>query len=709
LATKIESKLENVPEEQKTLISRTAAVEIVEKLAKPEVVIETQVQTAILRAVSEDKTGVLPKVLNQDDNLLLTAKRGSTLLELENRNSEYLSKNIAKNIFGSKLTASIYGTEQIQIILSETKIEGQTTHQINLGDLNQNQIQVLNHQNELLNSAQQFGVNKIEGFFTNQSRVYLAEKIAKLPAGSVVKKTYSSPITQTILARYGLAQPVVWETVGQTGFVKLAMQIAPDTAGPMLSLAGKALGKEFVKPVVGKVATQIAVKTGFGATITTALSSLGAAAGPVGLAITTAIVAAITAVGKMINWPKIKQWFIDNKEVFVGLGAGAGLLIGGPVAGLVTGGLLMAATGTLGAFAMGAFGVFGFIGRSIGIAIATPVIITLLVLPPLVAFIMLVINNSAYVVPPFSSSSLTGADNPYLLVTKTAEPNKISNPTSKTTVTYTVSIKALKAALTNIKLVSTECTVTSKTKTAVCPPENIPELPADLSISPTNPYAFTFTVNYSSFYADSLVYDSIEISADSTEKTGITTSGSATLCIGDCPTDCAKVSDNAQKWPSNLKSNSENALGKLSSKYQGFMAKVCAKNEEINLCYNPPQISPGYFAWHIHNAQGNKCDIYFNEKGLKSDKDALFLITHELTHHIQNINSGSVEQYDNTGAWSEISSRGFCTYSDTKGSITESMAEANGLYASVPSWGSCASNYKNLYPKNYMFAKKFME
>ena len=107
------------------------------------------------------------------------------------------------------------------------------------------------------------------------------------------------------------------------------------------------------------------------------------------------------------------------------------------------GGLLfgVARGATLAGIGVGIFNLFGIIGRSIGIAIATPVIVTLLVLPPLVAFIMLVINNSAYVVPPFSSSSSTGADNPYLLVTKTAEPSKISNPTSKTTVTYTVSLK----------------------------------------------------------------------------------------------------------------------------------------------------------------------------------------------------------------------------------------------------------------------------
>ena len=336
-----------------------------------------------------------------------------------------------------------------------------------------------------------------------------------------------------------------------------------------------------------------------------------------------------------------------------------------------------------------------------------------MVLPPLVAFIILVINNSAYVVPPFSSSSSTGADNPYLLVTKTAEPSKISNPTSKTTVTYTVSLKALKTALTNIKIVSTECTVTSKAKSSVCPPENIPAIDPTLSISPTSPYTFTFAVDYSSFYTDSLVYDSIEISADSTEETGITTSGSATLCIGDCPTDCVNVDDPSWNSNSNGQANLTSALATLSGRYQGFMVKVSAQGKPVKMCYttsNPSPIGDGLcnntiFAKHVHG----ECDVNFNQCGIKSESDALFILTHELTHHVQKIDGPSTGLYVNTGAFNELAGKGFCSYTSTKDNEYEAMAEANGLFASIPSWGRCFSNYKSFFPKNYMFAKKFME
>lgn len=622
-------------------------------------------------------------------------------------------KDVTKTAFGDKFAKIIFGADPNSYKISVSEIPTQQySYTYNFSTINESSIQILNEQNQTVEILKGFGKDEARNYLINQSSAYFSKT-------AIGQKILNN--SKTEIAFYSVFKSA-GKTVTWTGgnFVGNAiLKFAPEYA-PVVNLltgtkfvtpvvtqtATKIAGQAVVKEAVGKVVTDVGVKVGLGALLAKGAAAIGVSLGAFTAGVSTLVTAALMAIGKAINWPKVKKWFIDNKAVFVGLGAGAGLLIGGPVAGLVTGGLLMAATGTLGAFAMGAFGVFGFIGRSIGVAIATPVIVTLLVLPPLVAFIMLVINNSAYLVPPFSSSSSTGADNPYLLVTKTAEPSKISNPTSKTTVTYTVSIKALKTALTNIKIVSTECTVTSKTKSSVCPPENIPEIDPTLSISPTSPYTFTFTVDYGSFYKDSLVYDSIEISADSTEQAGITTSGSATLCIGDCPTDCVKVSDNAQKWPSNLRSNSENALSKLSSKYQGFMSKVCSKNEEINLCYNPPQISPGYFAWHVHN---NKCDVYFNEKGVGNDRNASFLITHELTHHVQKINSGSINQYKNSGAWSEISSQGFCTYSDTEGSITESMAEANGLFVSIPSWGSCVSTYKNLYPKNYMFAKKFME
>ncbi|MEK7169013.1 MAG: hypothetical protein AAB778_03310, partial [Patescibacteria group bacterium] len=727
LTKQIETRLENIPEEQKELIARIAAVEIVEKLAKPEEAYEVQIQHSILTAIHENKKEILKTVLQKDDDLLIAAKNGSTLLELEAQNKELTTKAIARNIFGPRLTLAIYGPEQFEVVLSETKVEGQTTHQVKIDELNLNYISELQNQNSVLTTlqqhGQQFGYDKINSVFTNYAGTFLKGKVESLPAGSLFKRAYKDPIVQSIFARYGMAEPVVWQAVGQSRFVGLVMKIAPDTAGPVLSLVSRITGKQLVAPiaakvagqaagkaVAGKVAGQVAVKTGLAGFIAKIATAIGIGAGPATFGISAAVGWVIGEVVKKINWPKIKKWFQENGPVLAGVAGLGALTLGGPaVGGLVLFGGL-AATGSLAAFATGAFGVFGFIGRSIGVAVATPVIVTLLVIPPLVAFIMLVINNSAYVVPPspYSSSQNGGADNPYMLVTKTANPTKLDNSSSNQTVIYVVSITALKGNLTNLKLVSSECKVIKKDKSNVeCPPESLPDIDGE-SVSPSSPKVFSFTGIYDSKYSDSLIYDTITISATNEAGEVITTSGSASVCIGDCPASCAEISDNAQPWPPNLKGNAIAGLG-IISQYQGFNTKLCVEGKPINLCYNPPQIDEGYYAWHVHNKNGDNCDVYFNSKGVGNDINASFLITHELTHHIQKINGSETAKYLVSGGWiPEIVGKGFCTYKDTAGSYTEAMAEAAGLYVNIPSWGSCASNYSNKYPRNYNWAQGFM-
>ncbi len=738
---KLESVLKDLPEKEKEIIARTYAVEIVEKIANPEVVDE-RVQTVILDNIAKPKQEVVTKILQKDEELITLAKNGAVLIATKQNDDFSALEKITANLVGPKIASKILGKQNYQVTFSAVLVQGETTHTVQFGELNQQNIHELSQENIVLakiqQHGQQFGYDKINSVFTT----YLKGKVESLPAGSVIKKAYKDPIIQSIFARYGMAEPVVWQAAGQSRFVGLVMKIAPDTAGPILNMAGRISGSEFVTPIVslsgGAIGAGLAAQTAAttasvtftggimageafagGAGAAAAGAQTGAVLGggtPLSIAF-AAIGAAVGALfGKAISAAKV--WWTKHKDDvkpvlavlttigairFLGVGPGLG------VGALATFGLM--GTAGIATITTGAFGVLGFIGRSIGIAIATPVIITLLVIPPLVAFIMLVINNSAYIVPLGSNLSSIGADNPYMLVTKTAIPTKIENPTGSATVqvSYLVTIKALKENLVNVKIVSSKCNVVTKDRSIECPPEDIPELSTTLSISPTSPYTFTFYGEYDSKYSDSLIYDSVTVSAETSSGETITTSGSATVCIGNCPTDCVKTENFAQEWPSNLESNADTALGILSGEYQGFMSKVCSENEQIAICYNPSRIDEGYYAWHIHGGDGNKCDVYFNEKGLQSEDDALFLITHELSHHVQDIYGGWRGEYENSGAWNEISSTGFCTYSDTRGSETESMAEANGLYASIPSWGSCASNYSSQYPKNYIFAEKFMK
>lgn len=437
-------------------------------------------------------------------------------------------------------------------------------------------------------------------------------------------------------------------------------------------------------------------------------TKISAFLGSVGPVVGT-ILGAITGwvVGKILEkipWDKVKKAlpYIAGLILLPFFGPIAAIAGGLGTAVLIGIGSGVGAGATLAGIGSGIFGFFGALGSAVLITIGTPILVTLLVFPIVVALILFIINSGAYIVPPSSISSLKGYDNPYMSVTKVASPNKISNGSQ--TVTYTVTITALKSPLTNIKITSTSCKVTKKNKSQVkCPIENIPNIPSDIVISPASPYSFTFTVNFDSSLADSIVFDSIEISADTPEEAGIITSGSETVCVGDCPTSCIKTVENANPWPGNIRAITENAAISLEGTYPNFIAKVCSSGE-VNLCYKPSAVSAG--GWHVHGQFGDECDVYFNGKVLSSERNALFMLAHELTHHIQAI-SGVELEYAQSGGQSELP---ICSYPypEAGKTLTEGMAEAIGLYVSIPTWAGCVGNYQNHYPLNYNFAKGFM-
>lgn len=730
LSTKIEEILEpdlkNLTPEEKLIIAQTYAVKLVEEISKPADDYSIPIQTAILTALPKeiDSGSKIIQRTIPDDPLIQQAKEGSIALELENRNNQFITKEISRRIFGEKVTSRVFGVNPEQIVVTFTdKIEAShTTYTVNFGALNKEYEQVLDRQNRFIGEVRSIGVENIQSLFINEGRTILRDKITKSAVGKFVSK---DPVLNAIFAQNVLGDRVVWQVVNQNRLAQVAVKLSPEIAGPVLGFFGKAtpiITATTSKVVAGKIATQVAVKKGFGAVIGKVIGFFaGTPAGPAGWIAGLAIG---EVAGRAIQniWSRVKIWIKENKDIAApAVGVGTAFFIApffgaGPA---VLGGVGTFALfgGSVGGLVLSGARLFGLIGRSVGIAIATPVIVTLLVLPPLVAFIMLVINNSAYVVPPspYSSSLNGGADNPYMLVTKTANPTKLDNSRSNQTVIYVVTVKALKGNLTNVNITDSKCTVIKKDKSKVqCPTEVFPEIEND-SISPNEPHTFSFTGIYDSRYSDSLISDSITFTATAEDGTEVTTSGSASVCIGECPANCAVVSDNADNWSTTkLAQNVNIAIGML-SQYQGFTAKLCPNNEPINLCYRPSEINPGNYAWHVSNKYGDNCDIYFNSKGIGSEKDALFMITHELTHHVQAISSEHELSYSVSGAWiPEIVSKGLCTYSATNGvsleAMREGMAEAAALYTnSSPSWDTCASNYSSKYPRNYNWAKKFME
>jgi len=234
-----------------------------------------------------------------------------------------------------------------------------------------------------------------------------------LLTGSSMKWITAGGVRETVLMSQGWSSKILFTKNFATGYSVQTMQFA--SGSKVLYISGGTFGNKafgvYAQKVAGKMvgAGTIAVKAS-GQVVAKAIpaavlskigSFVGTAGGPVGIVI--GFVGG-EIIGRLIS--KAQIWFKKNKDKIAPIfGVGAALTIApffgaGPA---VLGGVGTFALfgGSVAGLAYGTWRFFGIIGRSVGIAIATPVIVTLLVLPPLVAFIMLVINNSAYVVPPF--------------------------------------------------------------------------------------------------------------------------------------------------------------------------------------------------------------------------------------------------------------------------------------------------------------------
>jgi len=707
--------------EEIEILSKQTAATLVEKMVEEDLPTYTPIttQAAVLSAVANDTKTVTKVVTDKAaEQVVHTAANNVGVFKIY---PDQVARNITSLAFGEGFTETIFGASpnKIKVELSDMPTPG-FIQKIDFGQLNQVHTELQDNQSQALVLIKEVGANQAKGILLKQTGTFLEKKIASLPTQSIAGKILSTPEAQSLFfSTFKVGTAVKWEATNWVG--GLALRFAPESA-PILSTFGKLTGINLIKPaaatvtkaittagakVGAKAAVGVAAKTG----VKAAISALGLPGGPVGVFLAWL---GTEVIGKLLSkagsW--LKKFVTEHKEdiAIAGLALFGFGVIARSITLMISGGAFMlpifmggAAVTALGSrflFLSGAF------ARAAVITIGKPILVTLLVFPVVVALILFIINSGAYLVPPSSSSFLFGHDNPYVSVTKVANPDKIDNIPQ--TVTYAITITALKSPLTNIKIVSTSCNVTKKDKSKVkCPIENIPDIPPGTSISPTSPYTLTFSADFGSDLFDSIVFDTVEISADTPEEKGIKTSGSETVCVGDCPTSCMKVVDSAQVWPGNLRANLEGSAAAISSGYPSYAAQVCGAGE-VNLCFDPSRVPPGdciedIYARHIHESS---CDVIFSGCGLNSSGDALFLLTHEVAHHVQEINSSSVSQYLQSGAKSELP---ICSYSGTVGDEYEGMAEAIGLYASIPSWGRCVTNYRNQYPKNYNFAKNFME
>ena len=278
--------------------------------------------------------------------------------------------------------------------------------------------------------------------------------------------------------------------------------------------------------------------------------------------------------------------------------------------------------GTLGLVAAPFLAVAAAVGAvaTAGLAsLGSALIIALITVPVVVALFMVIINNSAYLVPPSSYSTAGVVESRYLSVTKEPNPEgPFENEALPLEVEYTITVTAKEGILNNLSL-GYECVVASKSGNQNCPPTpTLPTLPASISVG--EPFTFSYTMQYDNTYIDSLVTDTIRVTATAPNGETTTASGSASIIIGDPPTECFEF----QGWPEDEKAQQIKAITEMVTTAPSFSARLCAGGPII-LLYSTEQVSWG--GWHMGN---RRILIYPNGRG--SLPNRYYTLTHEVGH-----------------------------------------------------------------------------
>ncbi|OGM25047.1 hypothetical protein A2715_03845 [Candidatus Woesebacteria bacterium RIFCSPHIGHO2_01_FULL_39_32] len=595
--------------------------------------------------------------------------------------------------------------------------------------------------NNIITLQQEQDLNKaliaLEGFDKDVSKqLEIANRNPEISIQSTIPTSAELP-TLRLERQNGYLSPDIGSFFNQT---KSLIETSQKLAGKALKTTTKTIAKTEVKQlavssvkagakgILKKGATWLATKLG--------ITAIASAVAP---GVGTAVAIALQVLGTLKNVAKNILSFIprlltgekDTRKAIMGLGA---LML---VGGLATGssGLALAGAGTMGASYLSSVGAMAAGGQAAGfvntlllgaITVAAPIftpaiLIGVIAVPLLFIFIVFIINNSAFVVPWGGYNFTPGVpESPYIEVKKVASPTEGPNNT-EINATYTITITAKQGTLTAITF-TYKCEVKADYSQTCPDPKNIRVGPQTFpsftdavppSISAGTSYVIMYDVVYgdvdgngSTDFNDSLIVDTFTVAATPEGANRSEASGFASICIGECPTGCYAVVDNAYPWPANYKANMEAAVSDLVSQHPLFVAKVCSSTSwgPVNLCYDPPAVS--LWGWHTHT---KACDIKFDAGGVDNLQDSIYILTHESSHHLQKpeIMPELQSAYEGSGASSELP---LCSYSSTS-DPSEGFAEGNALYAQMPTFWSgptyCGpgTTFQDLYPIHYDFAK----
>lgn len=515
----------------------------------------------------------------------------------------------------------------------------------------------------------------------------------------IAKQEKTHPrLFQTIKSSYDIQSIVVKAGISQAAGEQLFLQESgAGLAMPVKGLLGNVIGRvgqqlfgKLAKKVVGSAASK-AVGEGVAEVVgATALSEIPIIGPIIGYIVGKVISKIVEKVGPFLK--RYTKYVVGLPIALAGAGflfLGGSAVLGWTMIG-VGGGIAISPSGGVAAIGSSLGGAARFFFSNLLLpSIAKPLIATLIGIPVLVAVILFIINSGAYVVPP---EELGGAgENPYISVTKDVGPQtSYENSDLPVTVTYTITVKAKKGTLENIKF-NDDCEVIKEKETFKCE-STLPEATPAI-ISPVEDYTFSVQKTYSgSRYNDSLIINSFSVIADTSDVKGTTSTGASSLIIGNPPTACYTFVGN---WPANYRANVQAAITYLTGHWKNFMVKACYGGQEIQLKY---EVSKGnYWGWA---SSGGHITLY--KAGLGNLTNAIYILAHETGHIVSWRIPNIMKQFLDTK-----NLRGeepICSYSATTNPY-EAFAESAALYGSPKTFYCMNNSFQSKYPYHYDFAE----
>lgn len=364
------------------------------------------------------------------------------------------------------------------------------------------------------------------------------------------------------------------------------------------------------------------------------------------------------------------------------------------------------AIGTIGSIAAVSSAILGTLATIAATTAGAVALISVLVVPLFIAFILLIINSGAFLVPPatgltLSPGSIGTQNSPYIKITKTASPaGPFENSDIPFEVTYTIVISAPLDTLKNV-VYEYECEVIQQEGSNPCPTIDpaIPSPPSEI-VKGGN-ITITYKANYNnSVYNDSMVLDSFRVSASTPTAANAKSQVAAAIVIGDPPTACFLFASN---WPEGDRNIEIRAIAQM-TRARKFIDKLCGGGP-ITLNYSATQ-SEVYGARITGPRQ-----ILIYPLGIGTLGNALYTIAHESGHVLAQVTNLQTLYLDDDNV---VPERELCTYRYDPHPPSEDFAEMVALYISQAP-GSTHRNFdcmpggidlKSKYPNHWFFARQ---